>query len=52
MHREPELKWYTEGRLSATDPSQRWHFYFYGTTVVSSQDENCTALIFSTPVEL
>lgn len=52
MHREPELKRYTEGVLSAADPSQCWHFYFYGTTVVSSQDENCTALIFSTLVEL
>lgn len=52
MHREPEIKWYTEGMLSAVRPSQCWHFYFYGTSVVSSQDENCTALIFSTLVEL
>lgn len=52
MHREPRLKWYTEGILSATDPSQCWHFYFCRTTIVSSQDENCTALIFSILVEL
>jgi len=51
IHREPELKWHTEGTLSAADASQCWQFYFYETAIVSSQDENCTALIFSRLVE-